>query len=160
MSDEYVSLSIPGDHEKGGKDRAYPAAAEFAELLRAIPDDQLTGFVFNPKPSRILKGNDRANPTLSGKTIARIGEAAAVVVDRKGEGVTYASSRDLRRSFGLRWSCRVMPLVFQGLMRHESIDTTMKYYVGEDAQTTAAELYAALESEENSRVYPNEGYVG
>lgn len=160
MSEKYVSLRIPGEHEKGGKDRTYPAAPEFAELLRATPPEQRTGFVFKPLPSRSLKGNDRANPTLSGKTIARIGEAAGVVVDRKGEDVTYASSHDLRRSFGLRWSRRVMPPVLQGLMRHESIDTTMKYYVGQDAQSTAAELYAALETEQNPKVYPNERHAG
>jgi integrase len=122
--------------------------------------DQRTDFVFKPIPSQILKGNDRANPTLAGKTIARVGEAAGVVVDRKGDDVTYASSHDLRRSFGLRWSRRVMPPVLQGLMRHESRDTTMTYYVGQDAQTTTAELYAAMENEQNPKVYPNDRHAG
>jgi integrase len=146
MSEKYVALRIPGEHEKGGKDRAYPASPEFAELLRSTPEDQRQGFVFNPIPSRSLKGNARAGADLCGRIVARFGEAADVVVDKKGDDVTYASSHDLRRSFGLRWSRRVMPPVLQELMRHESIDTTMKYYVGQDAQSTAAELYAALES--------------
>lgn len=146
MSEQFVSLRIPGEHEKGGKDRAYPAAPEFAELLRAIPQDQRKGFVFNPVPSRKLKGNEGAGADLCGRTVARIGDAADVVVDKKTDDIVYASSHDLRRSFGLRWSRRVMPPVLQELMRHESIETTMKYYVGQDAQSTAAELYAALES--------------
>ena len=37
-----------------------------------------------------------------------------------------ASAHDLRRSFGFRWSCRVMPTVLGKLMRHESIETTMR----------------------------------
>jgi integrase len=51
--------------------------------------------------------------------------------------VKYASLHDLRRSFGERWALRVMPTVLMDLMRHESIQTTMKHYVGQTAQTTA-----------------------
>jgi hypothetical protein len=36
-----------------------------------------------------------------------------------------------------------MPQVLKELMRHESIDTTMKYYVGRNAQSTAAVLWQA-----------------
>lgn len=160
MSEKYVALRIPGEHEKGGKDRAYPASPEFAELLRRTPEDQRQGFVFKPIPSRILKGNDRAEADLCGRVVARFGEAAEVVVDRKGDDVTYASCHDLRRSFGLRWSRRVMPPVLQELMRHESIETTMKYYVGQDAQSTAAELYAALESARKPQHLPQPSVAG
>ena len=58
--------------------------------------------------------------------------------------VKYASAHDLRRSFGERWAVRVMPHVLMVLMRHESIETTMRYYVGRNAQTTAAILWEAL----------------
>ena len=58
--------------------------------------------------------------------------------------VEFASAQDLRRSFGERWAPRVMPQVLMELMRHESIETTLKYYVGRNAQNTAAALYAAL----------------
>ena len=50
--------------------------------------------------------------------------------------VKFASAHDLRR-FGERWASRVMPQVLMELMRHESIETTMKFYVGRNAQTTA-----------------------
>ena len=36
-----------------------------------------------------------------------------------------------------------MPAVLKELMRHESINTTMQYYVGHKASTTAAFLWAA-----------------
>ena len=48
-----------------------------------------------------------------------------------------------------------MPQVLMELMRHESIDTTMRYYVGRNAQTTADVLWDvheqnAAESEANA----------
>jgi integrase len=40
-------------------------------------------------------------------------------------------------AFGERWAKRVMPMVLKDLMRHESVTTTEKYYVGVNAQETA-----------------------
>ena len=57
--------------------------------------------------------------------------------------VKYASLHDLRRSFGERWSVRVTPQVLMALMRHEAIETTMGFYVGLNAQTTADAVWAA-----------------
>ena len=37
-----------------------------------------------------------------------------------------------------------MPAKLKELMRHESIATTMNYYVGRNAETTAAALYEAI----------------
>jgi len=76
--------------------------------------------------------------------VSKIGKRANIVVDPDGGKIKYASAHDLRRSFGLRWSELVMPAKLQELMRHESIDTTMSYYVGRNAQTTAAALYEAV----------------
>jgi integrase len=42
----------------------------------------------------------------------------------------FASTHDLRRSFGTRWSSKVMPAVLMQLMRHDSIETTMKFMWG------------------------------
>jgi hypothetical protein len=39
-----------------------------------------------------------------------------------------------------------MPAVLQQLMRHESIETTMRYYVGRDADAVADVLWQAVES--------------
>jgi integrase len=135
---------IPGDAEKGRKNRGYPVAPEFAEMLLAVPEVDRTGFIFNPKATRALKGNERASDTHAGRVVARFGKAANVVADKKEDKTTFASAHDLRRSFGLRWSRRVMPPVLQELMRHETIQTTMKYYVGQDAQSTAAELHRSM----------------
>ena len=80
----------------------------------------------------------------AGRVISDIGEQADVLVNST-EG-KYASAHDLRRSFGTRWAARVKPATLQLLMRHESIETTMKYYVDQDADDVADELWAAYEA--------------
>jgi integrase len=74
--------------------------------------------------------------------VSKIGKRAGVVVN-PDTGKT-ASAYDLRRAFGQRWSARVMPAVLQQLMRHEDINTTLKFYVGSDAEATADVLWAAV----------------
>lgn len=83
-----------------------------------------------------------------GEVISAIGQAAGVKVntDPKTGKVKYASAHDFRRAFGERWAAFVMPALLKDLMRHAEIPTTMKYYVGRNAQTPAAALYAAVRS--------------
>ena len=57
-----------------------------------------------------------------------------------------ASAHDLRRAFGQRWAARIMPQILMQLMRHEDISTTMKFYVGKEAEATADVLWAAVET--------------
>ncbi len=45
--------------------------------------------------------------------------------------------------FGTRWAKKVMPMDLQKLMRHDSIETTMRYYVDLDADEMAEELWKA-----------------
>ena len=75
------------------------------------------------------------------------GRIAVVKVDQNGGKVKYASAHDLRRSFGERWATRVMPPVLQELMRHDSIQTTMRYYVGRNARNTASILWDVVKSQ-------------
>jgi integrase len=108
-----------------------------------------------------------------GRVVCRIGRKARVLVDQRerrlvvddrrltakpkprkakeekpkdDDGIKrkYASAHDLRRAFGLRWAARVMPQILMQLMRHEDISTTMKYYVGKEAEATADTLWAAV----------------
>lgn len=51
----------------------------------------------------------------------------------------------MRQAFGARWSTRVMPMALQQLMRHESIETTLKYHVSRDAEATADAAWAVVE---------------
>jgi integrase len=145
LGGKYPMLRIPAELEKGNTDRLLPIAPEFAEFLLATPESERTGRVFNP---RALQRRDGQAPTPDriGRVISEIGRKAGVKVltDQRTGKVKHASCHDLRRSFGERWAVRVMPQVLMQLMRHESIDTTLRFYVGRNAETTAEALYRAL----------------
>lgn len=139
-------LWIPAELEKGRQDRVLPIAPEFAEFLLATPEDQRHGRVFRLRSRR---GGGFLRKDRVSRIGSMIGEGAAVKVHthpRTGK-VKCASCHDLRRTFGDRWSRRIMPPDLMLLMRHESIDTTMKYYVGRNAQSTAATLWEAYGKE-------------
>ena len=83
------------------------------------------------------------------KIVSKIGKAAGIKVyvnPKDPEKVKYASAHDLRRAFGVRWAARLMPAQLMELMRHESIETTLRFYVGTDAQRTADAAWAAFEA--------------
>ncbi|HXG11398.1 MAG TPA: hypothetical protein VNK04_16710 [Gemmataceae bacterium] len=107
------------------------------------PTEQRTGLVFRPQ----VRGNAEKGPAPNHliKIICAIGEEAKVVVHveaRTGK-VKYASAHDFRRAFGDRWALRVVPPVLMQLMRHESIETTMRYYVGRNVKATADVVWEA-----------------
>jgi hypothetical protein len=83
------------------------------------------------------------------KIMSKIGKAAGVKVytnPKDSAKVKFASAHDLRRAFGARWAARVMPAQLMELMRHESIETTLRSYVGTDAQAKADAAWAAFEA--------------
>ncbi len=128
-------LVFDADSQKSGKVELVPLAPEAVALLE--PHQRERGYVFNllgVTGKTILRRS-----YLASKYIGRIGEKAGVIVDT--ERGKFASAHDLRRAFGHRWSRKVMPAVLKELMRHSSIETTMTYYVGQNAQATAAELW-------------------
>lgn len=141
FSGKYPMLRITAEAEKGHKDRLLPIVPEFAEFLEAIPGEDREGRVFNPKPSR--QHGSRMRTDSVSKVVCQIGKAANVVVQTVEGKVKYASAHDLRRAFGERWAMKVMPTVLMVLMRHESIDTTMRYYVGRNAETVADSVWSA-----------------
>lgn len=149
LSGKRPMFRIRAESEKGFKDRLLPIVPEFAALLEQVPEDQRTGPVFNPLARK--KRTERMLPSTISKQIADIGEKANVVVSEKGNidketgkrKPRYASAHDLRRAFGQRWSLKVMPDVLMLLMRHSDIDTTMKYYVGRNAQKAADVIWQA-----------------
>lgn len=144
---------IRAQSEKGRKDRVLPMAPEFAELLARVPDRARFGFVFDPMPQR-EPFDARLTAGWVSRVIGEFGEKAGVKVSDRGrarrkskeppKGVKYASSHDLRRAFGFRWSMRVLPPVLMELMRHESIQTTMEFYVGRNAEVAADTIWNAV----------------
>ena len=139
VSGKYPMFAIPGDKQKSGQDQLLPVAPEFAEMLLAVPQDERTGSVF-----RLGERNDGRTPLMwyVSRTVGEIGELAGVIVNQSPK--KFASAHDFRRSFGERWSSRVMPAILQQMMRHADISTTMKFYVGQNAQRAAADIYAAF----------------
>ncbi len=131
--------TVPAALEKGNQDRLLPIAPEFAEMLLATPREERSGRVFKLVARKVH--GERMTDDRVIRVISAIGEAAGVVVD-KSRG-KFASAHDLRRSFGERWAARIMPQQLMELMRHEAIDTTLRYYVGRNAQSTAAVLWQA-----------------
>jgi integrase len=133
---------IPKGMQKNRKSTVCPMAPEFAELLATVPEAQRTGPVFRLPGLKLNR--DCRRPEWVGTTIRRIGKAANVVVERKSSGkVKFASAHDLRRSFGERWAHRILPKELMEVMRHRSIETTMRYYVGRNAKKTASAMRAA-----------------
>ena len=136
-------LRIPAELEKGHQDRLLPIAPEFVEFLLKTPAEERKGWVFNPKAQRVC--GERMRVDSISKVICDIGESANVVVhmDARTKRVKYASAHDFRRAFGDRWALRVMPPVLMQLMRHESIETTMRFYVGRSVEATTEVLWVA-----------------
>lgn len=140
MSDRLPMFTIQAHAEKGRKTRSLPMAPEFSQLIEG---KIRKGYVFDPErtvpPFGVRLGVDRV-----GKVISKIGEEAGVKVSDVDGKVKFASAHDFRRSFGLRWAQRVLPATLMELMRHESIETTMKYYVGRNAQIAAQAAWDAV----------------
>ncbi len=143
-------LRIPGEHQKNHQDQLCPVAPEFAEFLEATPEADKRGRVF-PIPGQT--GGAQVTQGRVGQILSRAGKLAGVKVyvhPTTGKAKT-ASAHDLRRSFGERWSTRVVPQVLMALMRHESIQTTMRFYVGRNAQTTADAVWSAYAAKNGTR---------
>jgi integrase len=141
LSGRRPMFRVPAEAEKGNRDRLLPVAPEFAEFLLATPEADRTGSVFKLEYRRKGRGKAIGMEWVSA-VVSRIGKRANVVVNTE-TGKT-ASAHDLRRAFGQRWAARVMPAILQQLMRHADITTTLKYYVGSDAQATADVLWEAV----------------
>lgn len=132
-------LSIPPDGQKNGQATLWPIPPEFYAHLMTVPEGKRTGKVFSLHSKR-YKTPHLLNYYWVGKLAGDIGKAAGV----KTSGKAFASAHDLRRSFGVRWSKRVMPAVLQKLMRHSSITTTMQFYAIENASETADAIWESF----------------
>ncbi len=137
-------LHVPADMEKGDEDRVLPIAPEFSAFLDETPAAERLGPVFQfPKRKNRKSASGGVSHWWVSRIVSQIGEKAGIVVDVKSG--KFASAHDLRRSFGSRWATRVMPQILMELMRHADISTTLRYYVGLNAERTADVLWEAFE---------------
>ena len=112
-------------------------------MLHSIPRTD-SSFVFNL--GRVKNGRrSGARQTSEWVSIigSRIGAEAGVVVSDAGRKKKFASFHDLRRTFGDRWAKKVTAESLMKLMRHQSLHTTFRYYVGQEAETIADEIWNA-----------------
>lgn len=121
---------VRAETDKGRRERLFPIAPEFVEQLRTTPKRRRRGHVFR------LPVHRRVDDV--SKLLADCGRASGVWVSPE----KCVSAHDLRRSFGDRWSEVLLPQDLMLLMRHESIETTMRFYVGRDAARTARKLWS------------------
>lgn len=139
LDGRYPVMQFPAGYHKARRDTTCPITPDLMEFLREIPKAKRLGPVFAPLGKEtVCRSRDYV-----GRTISAAGRAAKIVVLRDGDQVHNATAHDLRRSFGDRWALRVMPVVLKELMRHRSIETTMKYYVGRSAEQTAGIVHEA-----------------
>lgn len=144
---KYPMFRIPAGSDKSRKFRFLPMAPEFADHLRTVPESKRRGLVFRARSPVEL---NRPLVDWASKLISRIGEEAGAKVNAE----KFASAHDFRRAFGTRWAKIVMPRVLQKMMRHESIQTTMAYYVESDAEELADEIRAAFANKSaNTQVF-------
>ncbi|MEP3479027.1 MAG: tyrosine-type recombinase/integrase [Fuerstiella sp.] len=140
--DKDVYLLIDSTDQKNRDTQLYPVVDDFAAFLLATPKDDRSGFVFNV--SRSSGEVSRRVDTIS-DWLVDVGKAARVKVDirqsrsrgaKVGEMTpVWASAHDLRRGFGTQWA-RIIddPKLLMRLMRHSSIETTLKYYIQQNAK--------------------------
>ena len=129
LSGQHPQFRILAEGQKSNRDELLPMTPDFAEWLLTTPEGERDGLVFDVAVRR-----DAAT-----RIVSRIGRKAGAVVDKAAD--KFATAHDLRRSFGTRWSKRVMPAVLQRLMRHADIKTTMEYHVRQNADDIAADLW-------------------
>lgn len=123
------------------------------------------------RAQEVAAAYSRNTRSVEGRIISDIGEAAGIVLDAndlrprkvevedKATGEMsvetamvprYATAHDLRRAFGTRWSKRVMRATLQKLMRHASIETTMRSYIQHRADDVSADVWGWADSEVSS----------
>ena len=109
---------------------------DFAEFILRTPASLRTGRVF--KINGLYTGKPMSEKRVS-RVVSAIGKKANVVVEKAKN--KFATAHDLRRAFGTRWATHVAPAVLQRLLRHASIDTTMRFYVNIEAADIADDLW-------------------
>jgi integrase len=115
--------------QKNKKVQSIPITPDFYRLCKRICTPT-TGFVF---PLGMVSST-------VAKRISGYGVAAGIRVSP----TKHASAHDLRRTFGQRWSLRVHPIVLKTIMRHSSIETTLRYYIQADIDEIAASVWSPV----------------
>jgi len=133
-SGDKPTLRIRPKTDKSKRGRECPLTRDFAEFLQTIRKD--SGLVF---PIVKLKRRGAADAI----TTDHVGKTISKICEHEFQGEVYVpTAHDIRRSFGCRWALKVpQPKILQELMRHASIETTMKYYARIKALTIQEQIW-------------------
>lgn len=146
-------IIILGEFEKGRKNRVWPMPPGFVVVLKTVPVEKRTGPIFTFAGPR---GGLTDDKTVS-RTARRIFEHAGVQA-ASGERSKRATLHDLRRSFILRMKRQLANAVdLQRIARHEDINTTLDFYVGDDDAHVHATLWAADDARKSAESASKEG---
>lgn len=115
--------------QKSNKDEVTPITPKFAQFLNKLTPN---GLVLAPKI--------RGRPISYDRTVKGMVEFGKLAGIKTVEGKT-ASAHDFRRSFGQYWAKRLKPLQLKKIMRHSSMETTLKYYVDLEFDDVAEDLW-------------------
>jgi integrase len=143
------TLSFPAETQKNNKHQETPLLSGFEELLLKTPEEQRSGYIFNPISLRTKRGSEpkpgRPKAEWVGNVIGRIGKESGVVVvpanTRTGAPAKYISAHDLRRTCGQRLQDAGVPVeIISKVLRHGSSVTTRKHYIQGNVQNDAKML--------------------
>ena len=139
LTAEYPRIVFRSDGQKNSTDELVPLAPDAVRFFRRFTDR--TGPVFRlHTPHR----NGRVSLRVAGHVVSELGELSGIESGESESGkIKFASSHDLRRTFGNRWAMRIHPIVLKTMMRHANLNTTMKYYVAVDCDSVAKQVVQA-----------------
>lgn len=109
----YPCIEWPASSHKNRRADMTPLPPDLLRFLSRCPDR--SGRVF---------GVPLARSTIIHR-LSAAGRASGVRVS----ATKHVTAHDLRRTFGNRWALRLHPLVLRAMMRHASMETTLRYYV-------------------------------
>ena len=124
----FPTIMFYAEGHKAGSDEMSPMAPDLHAWLSAVSESERAGPVV---ALPVL-------PNEASRVISGIGKACKIAVNE----TKFASAHDIRRAFGSRWAKVVRPLTLQKMMRHRDFTTTLKYYVGLEAEDAGAELWS------------------
>ena len=144
-SGRFSVLVIPAALQKNDTEEEIPVLPWFAAVLNETPENERSGFIFNPIG---LRSSRRLSEEWCGKVIRKFGKRAKVVVEppKNGKKAKFASAHDLRRSCAERMiDAEVPENILTRVLRHESIETTRRHYSRGTVQREAAVLHEIMQ---------------
>jgi len=142
-------LDIPADMQKNDTEESIPLLPGFEALLLETPEDERTGWVFQPMSLNLQHDRkvryERLKAEWVGKVVASIGKKAGIIVEpaqpERGKEAKFASAHDLRRTCAQRLDDAGVPeLDIMAVMRHRQRETLRRHYAPGSTQKTAERL--------------------